>query len=532
MAAPYLQKRRSGWYLRLRVPSDLVPRLGSHLTRSLKTRDYQLARQLAVQAAAQYGREWGEMRSGMDIPGLPKPIEEMSGEELREMGTERLIAVFRAAAPHQQMAIALRWQEILDYMRDRVEAEEDWLLQAKDAHLELLRNKIREKDSLIEGMKLAVSHLPIAVGAAPPAIATVQSLQSPSPARQSSDDRPAPEPWTEYEERFFKDRPSIGEGAKVSYRQAFRILREVIGEKLIDAVTKTDIKAFADHLRDRPTNRTGRTGLSRDTIVKLLSHAKTFFDWAVGAGIIETDPAKDVTPRSKTRAERDNEGGRDAFSNEQLVSLFNSPLFTGCHSEERVSMPGSYLCRDERYWFFLAAHLTGARVAELAGAPAKLAMIADIPCLDLREAGTKTNNSPRLIPILPELQKLGFMEWAEGKEREGEGKLFQGGRAVEDWSKFTNRYLDQIKVSGPKHVFYSLRHNFRQMLNTAGGAGLSLETADKIFGHGKTAKNSVGAGYGRSLSEGEARLFVNSVKAPVSLVHLYPAKISRRYEPV
>lgn len=48
MAAPYLIKRRAGWYVRVRIPVGLAPLLGSHLTRSLRTRDYGEARRRAV----------------------------------------------------------------------------------------------------------------------------------------------------------------------------------------------------------------------------------------------------------------------------------------------------------------------------------------------------------------------------------------------------------------------------------------------------------------------------------------------------
>ncbi len=52
MAAPFLIKRRAGWSLRIRIPSAFHPILGTHLTRSLKTRDHNLARRRAVLAAA------------------------------------------------------------------------------------------------------------------------------------------------------------------------------------------------------------------------------------------------------------------------------------------------------------------------------------------------------------------------------------------------------------------------------------------------------------------------------------------------
>ena len=67
MAAPFLLKRRAGWYFRMRVPAGLHAILGSHLTRSLKTRDYQQARRRAVQAAARLQACWQEAWHAMGV---------------------------------------------------------------------------------------------------------------------------------------------------------------------------------------------------------------------------------------------------------------------------------------------------------------------------------------------------------------------------------------------------------------------------------------------------------------------------------
>lgn len=113
----------------------------------------------------------------------------------------------------------------------------------------------------------------------------------------------ASQPWPELTDRFFADRPSVGASAKVSYQQAFREFEALIGHKALGDVTKADVKAFTDHLRDRPINRTGRQTMSRASIVKMLSHLKAFFGWAVASGFITASPADGVQPRTETREE-------------------------------------------------------------------------------------------------------------------------------------------------------------------------------------------------------------------------------------
>ena len=123
------------------------------------------------------------------------------------------------------------------------------------------------------------------------------------------------------------------------------------------------------------------------------------------------------------------------------------------------------------------------------------------------------------MPIVPELEQLGFIAWAKARQRHGMANLFTGGSASADWSKWTNRYLDMIGLDDNATSTYSLRHNFRQMLRAA---NLGDELMNKVFGHAHGAKgqSDTGAGYGRALSIQEAGLVVKRVRSPVSLAHL------------
>jgi integrase len=328
-------------------------------------------------------------------------------------------------------------------------------------------------------------------------------------------------PWPDLIESFFAGRPSLGDSSQVSHRHAFVELEAQIGRKPVAAVTKADIARYVEWLEGKdngPSGRKGHTHLSRDTIVKKLQHVRSLFAWAVEKAYAPVNPAEGVGVRTATREERDGEDDRRAFTNEELVTLFASPLFTGFANPRSRSQPGLLCLRDERFWFFPVALMTGARVDELAQAPSALFVLDGIPCLDLRKAGTKTNNAPRVVPILPELVQAGFVAWAAAKEKRGEPFLFQGGASSSDWSKWTNRYLDDIGLDDLNTATYSLRHNFRQMLRAA---GLSDELADKVFGHGKRAgRGRTGARYGRALAPDEARRVVETVRAPIALRHL------------
>lgn len=208
---------------------------------------------------------------------------------------------------------------------------------------------------------------------------------------------------------------------------------------------------------------------------------------------------------------------RRAFTNNELKQIFNSPLFSGYHSEHFKSRPGHQTKRLTDFWFICVLALTGARIGEISDVPAKLYDLEGIPCLDLRQTGTKTGNSPRLIPILPELRKIGFLHYVQKQAQAGLG-LMQSRRGEvikpESWSKRINRYLEDIGLTDKSLVAYSFRHTFRQALRTS---DLNMEIINKIFGH---ETDSVGAGYGSNLSRGEAQAFLDKVKYPIFLDYL------------
>ncbi len=159
-------------------------------------------------------------------------------------------------------------------------------------------------------------------------------------------------------------------------------------------------------------------------------------------------------------------------------------------------------------WFLAIAALTGARTEEIAAAPAELVKLGEVWCLDLRQVGTKTRAAPRLVPLLPDLIRLGLPDWAKRQAALGR-RLVQPGpeaRSAAAWSKCLNRIINKLVADAPDLVLYSLRHSFRQMLR---GANIGDELANKIFGH---ETGTVGAGYGKDLSTQEAELVARSVR--------------------
>jgi integrase len=152
----------------------------------------------------------------------------------------------------------------------------------------------------------------------------------------------------------------------------------------------------------------------------------------------------------------------------------------------------------------LLALFTGARQAEIAGLQASniehetstplLFIVAD------RKAGkrVKTRVSERVIPVHPQLVKLGFIKYVKERAREGERAwLFptvapdQHG-ALSAWSKWFSRYKhDTAGVTDNNKVFHSFRHVFQDALRRATP---DEELRDAI--QGRSNQKSVSRGYG------------------------------------
>src|SRR5262249_7646951 len=108
----------------------------------------------------------------------------------------------------------------------------------------------------------------------------------------------------------------------------------------------------------------------------------------------------------------------------------------------------------------------------------------------------KNPGSRRIVPIHPELARIGFLHHVE-QLRQGNGseaRLFplltpgpKGGFG-EAWSKWFGRYIRGLGITNRASVFHSFRHSFKDGLRAA---SVSEDVNDALTGHS-------GGGVGRS----------------------------------
>jgi integrase len=209
--------------------------------------------------------------------------------------------------------------------------------------------------------------------------------------------------------------------------------------------------------------------------VKALS-AKTFtpirkmFAWGKASGYAPTDPFETVTIEI-SRRERRKQGGksRDSFTVEQLQRLFDAPAFSGCRSERQWTEPGDMRIDDTRFWVPLLALFSGARRGELVSLRGEDIFQQDgVWCIRIDErydddgnlvATVKNEHSVRVIPVHPELERLGFLDFVRKK---GRGNLFDPNG--DKLGKFFARLLSSLDMKSQRLVFHSFRHSFEDAM--------------------------------------------------------------------
>jgi integrase len=270
----------------------------------------------------------------------------------------------------------------------------------------------------------------------------------------------------------------------------------------------------------------------RDTYMTMI---RTFSRWAADERHTATDIFRSVTVKSAKLRGKKAEKSRHPFSPEDLNRIFALPLFTTCRSEWDVFKPGSLAVRDWRFWSVLIALYTGMRPGEIAqlcvgdffergGQPFVRVTTDPDPDDPDDERELKTDNAERVIPIHPELVRIGLLRLVDRRraEKRKDSRLFPDwerpatGKFSDKSSKWFNRTLK--KAAGfvsKRKAFYSLRHTFKDAVHNA-----NISETDRriLMGH---ARGDVHDQYGSGdLSRRLPELFAALNYAYVDLSHV------------
>lgn len=347
------------------------------------------------------------------------------------------------------------------------------------------------------------------------------------PALRLAQDGTKPRTLKAVIDEFFADpEKSRTVSTRKNYNVILRVLEEEIGmDALITALDRDRCKHIRDLVRRLPSNATKKApGLplrdvaalaeekgwklvSPTTINMYMQKLHAILEFARKERYVSRNEAEGLYVKETVKAKH----RRDPFTIEQLNAIFHAPLYTGCIDDRHhYNKAGPNRPRNARFWIPLISLWTGMRmneicqlhlkdVREMDGVPVILIDVEDSPEDNGdNEKRAKTENSIRYVPVHPVLQKIGFLEFVEERRKSGHVRLFhelkkdQHGGYSGDFSKWFGRFLNTRIDKTRKTVFHSFRHCYRDALREANInraaelqlGGWSSGTTDEIYGKG------------------------------------------------
>lgn len=190
-----------------------------------------------------------------------------------------------------------------------------------------------------------------------------------------------------------------------------------------------------------------------------------------------------------------------------------------------------------RYWGPLIALYQGMRRGEIAQLMvADSEMKGDIPVIHIRPTvdgqRVKSAAGRRMLPVHPELIRMGFLQFVTKQRKAGHSQLFpnetpnRNGAWGDPLGKWFNRFLAENAITGTKLGMHSFRHNFEDALRAANLSQTAI--GQELAGRVKSDKVSGDYGSGRYSAE-MLKPAVDSIRYPeVDLKHLYVPRMSNQ----
>jgi len=275
-------------------------------------------------------------------------------------------------------------------------------------------------------------------------------------------------------------------------KKAVRDWKALLLQYPVKAAETTEFRGLSmrDIVQANAASKAPKPAISNRTVNRYLSGLGAFCDWLNANGYLALSPVADMFKRIDKSIRT-----TIPYTIDQLMVVFKSPLFTGCQSDGKMHLPGNHLIRDHRYWLPLVMLYSGAR-------PAEIAQLLTDDVRELhgqwmmhvtregsKEKSVKTRGSMRVIPIHPELLRLGFVRYCQAMRKRGERRLFPDaernarGQLAAKFSREYGRFLTRIGLKQGRGLsLYSFRHGFIDALRRAGYLD---DEFGFLVGHGK-----------------------------------------------
>ncbi|MEQ8394960.1 site-specific integrase [Thalassobaculum sp.] len=274
-----------------------------------------------------------------------------------------------------------------------------------------------------------------------------------------------------------------------------------------------------------------------DEAVKHLAVLRNILELAVTEEWRSDNPAAKVdVPKPARRAKKHEVKGQkyQPFDAGDLARLFHAPMYADPTNHPLSARRNRKAPPPHVFWAPLIALWSGARANEILqlerGDIRKEGKIAYLAITDEDEVEydpvtfvkrLKTEQAVRDIPLHPELVRIGFLAWAEGRES---GRLFPeakqrpGGKPSDKYSQTFQRFSKRCGVwVHRRKVFHSFRNSFNDALRDG---GVSEELRKAI--NGWSDQHNMDGRYGRGHKLEMLNKAIRRVAYPsLDLSHLY-----------
>ncbi|MFM0199904.1 site-specific integrase [Paraburkholderia fungorum] len=435
----HLVKRGSRYYIRRRVPLDLVSLVGkSEVTKALGTSDRSEAVALCRAEGVRLDTEWQALRASV------KPsVVHVDPHPTRE---------------HQE-----DWEDAQASLDEGV----------REAEAEAQEFQIQQRVAVEREVQRRLAN-----STAKPATATTK------PAR------PAGRMLPDVIDAWTKERQPQARTVQIAERTARRF-REVVGPVPVASISRQHVIAFKDALLS-----SGQTAINTDKILTMLS---ALLSYALDQGWTTTNPAKGIKVGARSNAK----AARLPFDLPALKLIFGSPVYTeharpeGGAGEAAYWLPLLALYTGARLEELAQLQPSDIQQAPYTDASGSAHSAWCIRISDEGEGqGVKTATSRRRVPVHPDLIALGFIDYAQsvsGPRLFPALKPDREGREGALWGKWFGKHIHKLGITDSRMVFHSFRHLLKHTMREC---GISEEVSDAITGH---ASGSVGRRYGATL---------------------------------
>lgn len=557
---PHLKKRKGIYQIRRRIPAalaDAYPANKQETGFSLRTKDLKVALQRLVVAEVQIENEFAAQKRALEAKksklslGLPSVamVNELSAEQMQQLShswkrqvilsDQHLRSEGLSDDEYDDLGERLTKQR-QELGRMLAQGNTDPILPAfrafchfngidaqltpeasKDAAFAFLRSVVSGLDHQLSqhnGNVVEVDHV-------------APTLSQPILPQRQAYSGPTWEEVFELWNKYVDDRPKstiIASQTPWGQLEQFAQKQDIRGP---GEVTSTIVNGYITHLKEE-------LNLTVKTINGRLGKLKEIYKIAVGKEILAKDPTL-TTIGYKESSRKKAERKRLPFTPNDLQVIFGSPVFTE-HARSRGQ------AGEACYWIPLIMHYSGARPEEIAGLPISdikehpsLGWYFDITDIEsaedkelfddedsarkktskkvAKEMGKRTLKnvvSRRKIPVASELISLGFLQYVEHIRSQRKEMLFPTltrdfhGKFSGAFGKWFGRYKTELGFNGPRKSLYSLRHNMKDLMESA---EIPSKYLKRIMGHA-SGDGTITDGYGSEL--------------PFEIVHHYFSKVN------